>query len=150
MIFRVSSAHEEAGDRVYSVSTQEFLGDGSGNVRALRLVEVNAQFQPIEGTEREIPAQLVLFAMGFTGPEQPGLIEQLGVDLDERGNVRRDASYTSSVDGVFVAGDAGRGQSLIVWAIAEGRAAAAAVDAYLTGSTALPSPIPPTERPLVV
>jgi glutamate synthase (NADPH/NADH) small chain len=150
MIFRVSSAHEEAGDRVYSVSTQEFLGDESGNVRALRLVEVNAQFQPIEGTEREIPAQLVLFAMGFTGPEQPGLIEQLGVDLDERGNVRRDASYTSSVDGVFVAGDAGRGQSLIVWAIAEGRAAAAAVDAYLTGSTALPSPIPPTERPLVV
>jgi len=150
MIFRVSSAHEEAGDRVYSVSTQEFLGDESGNVRALRLVEVNAQFQPIESTEREIPAQLVLFAMGFTGPEQPGLIEQLGVDLDERGNVRRDASYTSSVDGVFVAGDAGRGQSLIVWAIAEGRAAAAAVDAYLTGSTALPSPIPPTERPLVV
>jgi len=150
MIFRVSSAHEEAGDRVYSVSTQEFLGDESGNVRALRLVEVNAQFQPIEGTEREIPAQLVLFAMGFTGPEQPGLIEQLGVDLDERGNLRRDASYTSSVDGVFVAGDAGRGQSLIVWAIAEGRAAAAAVDAYLTGSTALPSPIPPTERPLVV
>jgi len=150
MIFRVSSAHEEAGDRVYSISTQEFLGDESGNVRALRLVEVNSKFQPIEGTEREIPAQLVLFAMGFTGPEQPGLIEQLAVDLDERGNVRRDASYASSVDGVFVAGDAGRGQSLIVWAIAEGRAAAAAVDAYLTGSTALPSPIPPTERPLVV
>jgi len=150
MIFRVSSAHEEGGDRVYAVSTQEFLGDEDGNVRALRLVDVDAKFQPIEGTEREIPAELVLFAMGFTGPEHEGLVEQLAVDLDERGNVRRDGSYASSVDGVFVAGDAGRGQSLIVWAIAEGRAAAAAVDEYLTGSTTLPKPIPPTERPLTV
>jgi len=150
MTFRVSSAHEEAGDRVYAVSTQEFLDDGSGRVRALRLVEVDASFQPVEGTEREIPAGLVLLAMGFTGPERSGLLEQLGVALDERGNVARDASYASSVDGVFVAGDAGRGQSLIVWAIAEGRAAAAAVDAYLTGATSLPSPIPPTARPLVV
>jgi glutamate synthase (NADPH) small chain len=88
--------------------------------------------------------------MGFTGPERPGLLEQLGVRLDERGNVARDASYATSVEGVFVAGDAGRGQSLIVWAIAEGRAAASAVDAFLTGSTTLPSPIPPTARPLVV
>jgi glutamate synthase (NADPH/NADH) small chain len=150
MTFRVSSAHEEAGDRVYAVSTQEFLGDESGRVRALRLVEVDATFQPIEGSEREIPAGLVLLAMGFTGPERPGLLEQLEVELDDRGNVRRDASYASSVDGVFVAGDAGRGQSLIVWAIAEGRAAAAAVDRYLTGETSLPSPILPTERPLVV
>ncbi|HEY2880290.1 glutamate synthase subunit beta [Nocardioides sp.] len=150
MIFRVSSAHEEAGDRVYAVSTQEFLGDQDGRVRALRLVEVDASFQPVDGTEREIPAQLVLLAMGFTGPQRAGLVEQLGVDLDERGNVARDASYAASVDGVFVAGDAGRGQSLIVWAIAEGRAAAAAVDRYLTGETSLPSPIPPTERPLVV
>jgi glutamate synthase (NADPH/NADH) small chain len=150
MTFRVSSAHEEAGDRVYAVSTQEFLGDGSGRVRALRLVEVDASFQPVEGSEREIPAGLVLLAMGFTGPERPGLLEQLGVALDERGNVARDASYSSSVDGVFVAGDAGRGQSLIVWAIAEGRAAAAAVDAYLTGATSLPSPIPPTARPWAV
>ncbi len=150
MTFRVSSAHEEAGDRVYAVSTQEFLGDGSGRVRALRLVEVDASFQPVAGSEREIPAGLVLLAMGFTGPERTGLLEQLGVDLDERGNVARDASYASSVDGVFVAGDAGRGQSLIVWAIAEGRAAAAAVDEYLTGATSLPSPIPPTARPLVV
>jgi glutamate synthase (NADPH/NADH) small chain len=150
MTFRVSSAHEEAGDRVYAVSTQKFLGDDEGVVRALQLVEVDASFQPVEGTEREIPAQLVLLAMGFTGPERAGLVEQLGVDLDERGNIARDASYASSVDGVFVAGDAGRGQSLIVWAIAEGRAAAAAVDRYLTGSTSLPSPIPPTERPLVV
>ncbi len=124
-----------------------------GNVRALRLVEVvfeNGRPTEVEGTEREIPAELVLFAMGFLGPEKPGLVEQLGVDLDERGNVARDASYATSVPGVFVAGDAGRGQSLIVWALAEGRAAAAAVDKYLTGSTALPSPIPPTARPLVV
>jgi glutamate synthase (NADPH/NADH) small chain len=153
MIFRVSSAHEEAGERVYSVSTKEFLGDDDGNVRALRLVEVvfeNGRPTEVEGTEREIPAQLVLFAMGFLGPEKPGLVEQLGVDLDERGNIARDTSYATSVPGVFVAGDAGRGQSLIVWALAEGRAAAAAVDKHLTGSTALPSPIPPTARPLVV
>ncbi len=155
MIFRVSSAHEEAGDlevqsRVYAVSTQAFLGDAEGRVRALRLVEVDGSFQPVEGTEREIPAQLVLLAMGFTGPQREGLLEQLGVDLDARGNVARDAAYASSVDGVFVAGDAGRGQSLIVWAIAEGRAAAASVDRYLTGETSLPSPIPPTARPLVV
>jgi glutamate synthase (NADPH/NADH) small chain len=150
MTFRGSSAHEEAGDRVYAVSTQEFLSDGDGRVRALRLVEVDAAFQPVPGTEHEIPARLVLLAMGFTGPERAGLVEQLGVELDERGNVARDASYAASVDGVFVAGDAGRGQSLIVWAIAEGRAAAAAVDRYLTGETSLPSPIPPTARPLVV
>jgi glutamate synthase (NADPH/NADH) small chain len=150
MTFRVSSAHEEAGDRMYAVSTQELVGDQTGRVRALRVVEVNEAFRPIEGTEREIPAQLVLLAMGFTGPRREGLVEQLGLDLDERGNVARSASYASSTDGVFVAGDAGRGQSLIVWAIAEGRAAAAAVDRYLTGGTSLPSPIPPTERPLVV
>jgi glutamate synthase (NADPH/NADH) small chain len=158
MIFRVSSAHEEAGDRVYSVSTKEFLGDASGQVSGLRLVEVafeDGRFQEVEGSEREIPAQLVLLAMGFLGPERhstsgPGLVEQLGVDLDERGNIARDAAYMTSVPGVFVAGDAGRGQSLIVWAIAEGRAAASSVDAYLTGSTTLPYPIRPTERPLVV
>ena len=153
MLFRVSSAHEEGGERVYSVSTQEFLGDDNGNVRALRLVDVefvDGKITEIEGTEREIPAELVLFAMGFTGPEQDGVVAQLGVDLDQRGNIVRDDSYMSSVPGVFVAGDAGRGQSLIVWAIAEGRAAAAKVDEYLTGSTTLPAPIPPTERPLVV
>ena len=153
MIFRVSAAHEEAGERVYAVSTQEFLGDDTGRVRALRLVDVvfeDGKFSEVEGSEREIPAELVLFAMGFTGPEKAGLVEQLGVELDERGNIARDDSYATSVDGVFVAGDAGRGQSLIVWAIAEGRAAAAAVDQYLTGSTNLPVPIPPTARPLVV
>jgi glutamate synthase (NADPH/NADH) small chain len=150
MIFRVSSAHEEGGERVYATSTQEFLGDAEGRVRALRLVEVDTSFQPIAGTEREIPAELVLLAMGFTGPQRPGLVEELGVELDVRGNIARDSSYATSVEGVFVAGDTGRGQSLIVWAIAEGRAVAAAVDRYLTGSTNLPSPIPPTERPISV
>ncbi|TWG96913.1 NADPH-dependent glutamate synthase beta chain and related oxidoreductases [Nocardioides sp. J9] len=153
MIYRVSSAHEEGGERVYSVSTKEFLGDDDGNVRALRLVEVSFEGGKLvehEGTEREIPADLVLFAMGFLGPEKDGFLDQLGVELDERGNVKRDDDYATSVDGVFVAGDAGRGQSLIVWAIAEGRAAAAGVDKYLTGSTQLPAPIPPTARPLTV
>ncbi|MGZ5399522.1 MAG: glutamate synthase subunit beta [Nocardioides sp.] len=148
MLFRVSSAHEEGGARVYSVSTQEFLGDDDGRVRALQLVEVDAKFQPVEGTEREIPAELVLLAMGFTGPERDGLVDQLEVELDDRGNIVRDDGYASTVPGVFVAGDAGRGQSLIVWAIAEGRAAAAAVDRHLTGATNLPAPIPPTERPV--
>jgi len=153
MVFRVSSAHEEGGERMYAVSTQEFLGDADGNVRALRLVDVEfveGRLVEKEGTEREIMADLVLCAMGFLGPEKPGLVEQLGVDLDPRGNVARDGGWATSVPGVFVAGDAGRGQSLIVWAIAEGRAAAAAVDAYLTGSTSLPSPIRPTDRPLAV
>jgi glutamate synthase (NADPH/NADH) small chain len=153
MIYRVSSAHEEAGDRVYSVSTKEFVGDDEGHVSALRLVEVEfveGKLTEVPGTEKDLPAQLVLFAMGFTGPQTEGLVDQLGVELDERGNVKRDKSYMSSVDGVFVAGDVGRGQSLIVWAIAEGRSAAAGVDAYLSGSTTLPAPIPPTARPLTV
>ena len=150
MLFRVSSAHEEGGERVYSASTQEFIGDEDDHVRGLRLVEVDGAFQPVPGTERVIPADLVLLAMGFLGPEREGLLEQLGVELDQRGNVVRDGEYASSVPGVFVSGDAGRGQSLIVWAIAEGRAAAAAVDRHLTGATTLPAPIPPTERPLAV
>ena len=151
MVYRVASAHEEGGERVYAVSTQEFLADDDGRVRALRLVEVefhDGRLEEVEGTEQEIPAQLVLLAMGFVGPEKPGLVEQLDVELDERGNVARDSGYQTSVEGVFAAGDVGRGQSLIVWAIAEGRAAAAAVDVYLSGSTNLPAPIPPTERPL--
>jgi glutamate synthase (NADPH/NADH) small chain len=153
MLFRVSSAHEEGGERVYSVSTNEFVDDGNGAVQALRLVEVemrDGRFEPVEGTEREIPADLVLFAMGFTGPETDSVVEQLGVEVDARGNVARDGDYMTSVPGVFVAGDAGRGQSLIVWAIAEGRSAAAGVDRFLTGATTLPAPIPPTARPLVV
>jgi glutamate synthase (NADPH) small chain len=153
MVMRMSPAHEEGGDRVFSVSTEEFVGDEDGNVRALRIVDVEnrgGRFEPVPGTERELPADLVLFAMGFTGPEQGGLVEQLGVDLDERGNVARDADYMASQDGVFVAGDCGRGQSLIVWAIAEGRACAAGVDRYLTGSTKLHAPVEPTERPMAV
>src|SRR5690349_6989210 len=151
MLFRVSSAHEEGGERVYSVSTQEFLGDEHGRVRALRLVEVEgpaARFAPVPGTERELRADLVLLAMGFTGADRAGLLDDLGVNMDARGNVARDGAYATSVPGVFVAGDMGRGQSLIVWAIAEGRSAAAAVDAYLMGSSALPAPIPPTARPM--
>jgi glutamate synthase (NADPH) small chain len=121
-------------------------------VRALRLSEMrleDGRFVAVEGTDRDIPAQLVLLAMGFVGPEREGVVNQLGVELDERGNIRRDDSYMSSVPGVFVAGDAGRGQSLIVWAIAEGRAAAHGVDAYLCGGhSALPRPINPGDRPL--
>ena len=153
MTYRVASAHEEGGERLYAVSTQAFLGDGQGSVRALRLVEVElveGRFTPIEGSEREIPAQLVLLAMGFVGPQRGPLLAQLGVELDGRGNVARDRDYASSVPGVFVAGDAGRGQSLIVWAIAEGRSCASAVDRWLTGSTVLPAPIPPTARPLTI
>jgi glutamate synthase (NADPH/NADH) small chain len=151
MIYRVSSAHEEGGDRVYAVSTQEFLGDEHGRVRALQLVEVEgpaARFAPVPGSERQLRADLVLLAMGFTGADRAGLLDDLGVDMDPRGNVARDGAYATSVPGVFVAGDMGRGQSLIVWAIAEGRSAAAAVDAYLMGSTALPAPILPTARSL--
>ena len=153
MTYRVASAHEEGGERVYAVSTKEFVGDDDGHVSGLRLVEVEMKdgaFEEVPGSEKVIPAQLVLFAMGFTGPETDGLVEQLGVDVDDRGNIVRDKTYMSSVDGVFVAGDAGRGQSLIVWAIAEGRSAAAGVDAYLSGTTNLPYPIPPNARPMVV
>ena len=154
MLFRVAGAHEEGGERVYAVSTKDILGDESGRVRALSLVEVEAGdkgFVEVEGTEREIPAQLVLLAMGFLGPETGGVVEQLGVELDERSNIKRDKAFMTSVPGVFVAGDAGRGQSLIVWAIAEGRSAASGVDAYLTnGASALPRPVNPTDRPLSV
>ncbi|MCH8613102.1 glutamate synthase subunit beta [Arsenicicoccus dermatophilus] len=154
MLFRVASAHEEGGDRVYAVSTKEFLGDTDGQVAGLRISEValrEGRFEEVAGTERVIPAQLVLLAMGFLGPRREGLLEQLGVELDERSTVRRDASFMSSVPGVFVAGDAGRGQSLIVWAIAEGRSAAHGVDAYLSqAGSRLPRPIHPTDRPLTV
>jgi glutamate synthase (NADPH) small chain len=151
MIYRVSSAHEEGGERAYAVSTLEFLSDTSGRVRALRLAEANG-FDPVPGTERELPCDLVLLAMGFTGAERPGLLTDLGVEFDQRGNVARDGSFATSVPGVFAAGDMGRGQSLIVWAIAEGRSAAAAVDRYLCGdseSAGLPAPITPTARSLM-
>ncbi|UWE08975.1 glutamate synthase subunit beta [Actinacidiphila bryophytorum] len=154
-VYKVTSAHEEGGERVYAVNTVKFTGDADGNVRELHLVEVvfeGGRFVPQEGTEKVIPADLVTLAMGFTGTDQSnGLVEQLGLQLDARGNIARDGSYATNVDGVFVAGDAGRGQSLIVWAIAEGRSAAKAVDAYLTGlPSALHAPIRPTDRPLTV
>ena len=151
-IYRVSSAHEEGGERVYSVNTERFIDDGNGHVRALLVHEVelvDGKFKKIEGTERELPADYVLLAMGFVGPELGDWLTELGVELDARGNVARDANYMSNVPGVFVAGDMGRGQSLIVWAIAEGRSAAAAVDRFLMGESQLPAPIPPTARPLV-
>ncbi len=153
--YKVTSAHEEGGERVYSVNTLAFLGDEDGNVRAVRYCEVEQKvvdgrpsFVPVEGTETELEVDLVLLAMGFVGPERNGLLEELGVEFDERGNIVRDGSWQSSVEDVFVAGDAGRGQSLIVWAIAEGRSCAAAVDRHLMGETDLPDPVRPTDRPL--
>jgi len=148
MIYRISSAHEEGGERVFAVSTQKFLDDGSGRVRALVVAEVDEKFQPIAGTEREIPAQLVLLAMGFVGSEKSPLLDGLGVAFDQRGNVARDGEWQTNVPGVFSCGDMGRGQSLIVWAIAEGRACAAAVDRWLMGDTQLPAPVLPTDRPI--
>ena len=153
MVYRVSSAHEEAGERIYSVSTQEFLKDSSGNLRAIKIMEtelVDGKFRPVSGSEKETPADLVFLALGFTGPEKGELLDQLEVKLDEKGNIIRDHQYATTSEGVFVCGDAGRGQSLIVWAIAEGRSAAAAIDKYLTGNTQLPYPIEPTARPLMV
>jgi glutamate synthase (NADPH/NADH) small chain len=147
MIMRVSSAHEEGGERLYAVNTERFLGDEQGDVRALLLHEVervDGRFRKVEGTERELRAELVLLAMGFTGAQREGLIDALGVEVDGRGNVARDDAFMSTVPGVFVAGDIGRGQSLIVWAIAEGRSAAGAVDAWLTGNSMLPRPVTPT------
>ena len=153
MIYRVSSAHEEQDNRMFAVSTEEFLGDSEGNLRAIKIVEtefVNGKFEVKSGSEKEIKADFVFMAMGFTGPEKSSLINQLEVGLDERGNIKRDANFQTTEEGIFVAGDAGRGQSLIVWAIAEGRSAAASVDTYLTGGTQLPSPIEPTSKPLMV
>jgi len=150
LMYRVSSAHEEGGERVVSVNTEQFVGK-DGRVTALKAHEVAMQdgkFVKVEGSDFELEADLVLLAMGFVGPEQPGLLTDLGVKLTERGNVARGADFETSVPGVFVAGDMGRGQSLIVWAIAEGRAAAAGVDRYLMGSTALPAPVKPTAAPL--
>lgn len=152
LVYRTSSAHEEGGERVFSVSTEEFIGDVDGNVRALVLNEVRFEsgtFVPVPGTRTELRADLVLLALGFVGPEKGSWLDQLGVALDSRGNVARTDDYRTSVDGVFVAGDMGRGQSLIVWAIAEGRAAAASVDKHLMGSSSLPSPIVASARPLV-
>ena len=155
LMYMSSSAHEEGVDQQYAINTVEFLGDEDGNVRALKatavemvVVDGRPTFQPIAGSEAEIQCELVLMAMGFVGPERNGVLSELGVELDERGNVRRDGDWKTSEEGVYVCGDMGRGQSLIVWAIAEGRAAAAAVDRYLVGDTVLPSPVAPTSMPL--
>ena len=152
MVYKVTSAHEEGGQRLFSVNTEKFLDNGEGRVRALLLHEVemkDGKFTKVEGSEREIAADFVFLAMGFVGPEKDSWLDKLGVELDERGNLKRNDAYMSNVPGVFVAGDMGRGQSLIVWAIAEGRACAAGVDTYLMGETTLPAPIPPSARPLV-
>ena len=148
MVYKVTSAHEEGGDRVYSVTTTEFVGDGHGNLVGLRghdveqvFIDGRMSFEKVEGSEFEMPVDFVFLAMGFVGPERGGLLEQLGVAIDGRGNVARDTAYATSVDGVFVAGDMGRGQSLIVWAIAEGRSAAAACDTWLMGESLLPAPL---------
>ncbi len=151
-LFEVSSAHEEGGERVYLASTVEFLRNDVGEVRAIRVAEteyLDGKRVPKSGTEREIPADLVLLALGFTGTESDLLEDQLAVPM-ERGTVIRDNDYQTSEAGVFVAGDAGRGQSLIVWAIAEGRSAAAAVDRYLEGETLLPSPVRPTDHAISI
>jgi glutamate synthase (NADPH/NADH) small chain len=149
LMYRVSSAHEEGGERVFSVNTEEFCGE-DGKVKSLKVHEVemkDGKFERVEGSDFELEADLVLLAMGFVGPEKDGLLTELKVELTDRGNVARDKEFATSVPGVFVAGDMGRGQSLIVWAIAEGRAAAAGVDRYLMGQTALPAPIEPTAAP---
>jgi glutamate synthase (NADPH/NADH) small chain len=151
-LFEVSSAHEEGGERVYLASTVEFLSNEVGEVRAIRVAEteyLDGRRVPKSGTEREIPADLVLLALGFSGAESETLETQLPVPF-ERGAIERDENYETSESGVFVAGDAGRGQSLIVWAIAEGRAAAAAVDRFLEGETSLPAPVRPTDRAIAI
>ena len=152
MIYRVTSAHEEGGERLYSVNTQKFIGENS-QVTGLELIEVEltkGKFEQIKGSEKIIPADLVLLALGFVGPEKAPFIDQLNLELDARGNIARNSEFQTNIEGIFVCGDAGRGQSLIVWAIAEGRSAAANVDKYLIGETNLPSPVEPTSRPLMV
>ena len=152
MTYRVTSAHEEGGERKFSVNTQRFIGQDN-HVTGIELVEVelkNGKFIPIPGTEKIIPADFIFLALGFVGPEKALFIEQLKLELDAQGNIARDENFATNNNGVFVCGDAGRGQSLIVWAIAEGRSAAAAVDKFLIGETNLPSPIEPTSRPITV
>ena len=148
LMYRVSSAHEEGGERVFSVNTETFLGE-DGRLTGLRAHEVKmagGRFEKVEDSDFELDCDLVFLAMGFVGPERVDLLDKLGVEYDGRGNIARDDKFAAvGVPGVFVAGDAGRGQSLIVWAIAEGRSAATAVDEYLTGDSLLPAPIVPTQ-----
>ncbi|HEY5320020.1 MAG TPA: glutamate synthase subunit beta [Galbitalea sp.] len=152
-LFEVSSAHEEGGERVYLASTVEFLTNEVGEVRGIRVAEteyLDGRRVPKSGTERDIPADLVLLALGFTGPEDEAIVDQLNLPFEAAGTITRDGQYETSESGVFVAGDAGRGQSLIVWAIAEGRAAASAVDRFLEGETDLPFPVKPTDRAIAL
>jgi glutamate synthase (NADPH/NADH) small chain len=149
LMYRVASAHEEGGERIFSVNTEQFVG-ADGRVTGLKVHEVEmkaGKFEKVDGSDFDLEADLVLLAMGFVGPEKPGLLSDLRVELTDRGNVARNKDFQTSVPNVFVVGDMGRGQSLIVWAIAEGRAAAAGVDRYLMGRTALPAPIKPTAAP---
>ncbi|MEO8259140.1 MAG: glutamate synthase subunit beta [Acidobacteriota bacterium] len=148
-IFRVSSAHEEGGERLFAASTERFSGDDRGRVRQLHASTVEIvsrhgrlEITPVPGSAFALDADLVLLAMGFVGPERGGMLDALGVTITERGNVWRDAQWMTSVPGIFTAGDMQRGQSLIVWAIAEGRSAARGVDMFLMGSSALPAPLP--------
>ena len=148
LIFRTSPAHEEGGDRLYSVATEQFVGDRKGRVRGLQAHKVEVvraegrvQFVKVPGSDFEIKTSLVLLAMGFTGPARGPLLDDLGVTLTTRGNVARDGHWMTNVPGVFTAGDMQRGQSLIVWAIAEGRSAAKAIDEFLTGESPLPAPL---------
>jgi len=146
LLLRSSAAHEEGGRRVFGVNSTSFEGE-AGRVTGLHLVEgkrVGSGFIPSAGTETHLQADLVLLALGFVGPERAGLLDDLGIDISDRGTINRDDDYMTNIPGVFVAGDAGRGQSLIVWAIAEGRSAAAGVDAYLSGGSSLPDPLVPT------
>ncbi len=140
LMLRTESSHEEGGERIWSTTAKRFIGDNAGNVKAIETVEVGPapKFEPIKGTERQYPAGLVLLAMGFLGPVRKGMLDQLGVELDSRGNIQTAGNYMSSVEGVFAAGDMRRGQSLVVWAIAEGRKAARGVDQFLMGSSRLP------------
>ena len=154
LLYRTSSAHEEGGLREFAINTEQFVGDGEGRVVALRTHRVESSFRDgrmtfdkVEGTDEEFRGDLVLLALGFTGPERSPMLEQLGVDMTARGNVARDSLWSTNVEGVFVAGDMGRGQSLIVWAIAEGRSCAAAVDRYLMGVTMMPSIVTPDDMP---
>jgi len=144
-IFRTSSAHEEGGEREYSILTRKFIGK-NGHVEELQAVHVEfvddgtgrRTMKEVSGTEVTLKADLVLLAMGFLGPERKGMLDQLGVTINERGNVATDAEKMTNVPGIFAAGDMARGQSLVVWAIREGRQAAKYIDKYLMGSTDLP------------
>ncbi len=151
LVLRTSAAHEEGGERLYAVTTTAFLGNDAGRVRGLRGDQVELttgpdgrpEFRPVEGSAFELPCELVLLALGFLGAERDGVVAELELELDARGSVAADGNWATNVEGVFVCGDMTRGQSLIVWAIAEGRSAAAAVDRFLMGDTALPAPLAP-------